>query len=600
MGSRPAFQALLAAAVAKTLPERTAASRVPLLEVNSALELDQLSLPDTTENRTRVESAVGALALHLKEHGVYPRSAWLSDQWAMQSLSALYGWPTEYVRRLAIEFSRVTPGYTSDAEVEKALADYKKDRPGGAITIASLFKRAADAGWAAPPRSAPGPVLVADAAADALRRLNESYALVRFGATALIAWQRAPEMSSAGEFGEGTAFIELSAFRAMLNGRFVQVGRERRPLAAAWLEWTGRRQFDGVVFAPKGAPANMLNLYRGWGVKVHEGDIRPWLQLLSALVPDEVQRAYLLHWLAFKVQNPGEVPGTIIVMTGGKGAGKNSLLDPLVRAFGHHARVFDDAEQIAGRFTFHLMTVLFAVLDEAVFIGDPRQADRLKARVTATHMSYEAKGRDPVAGRNLAAFVSLSNHEHVWQATIDERRAVPIEVGGALVGRHDFWSAYYSWMEAGGASALVHHLLHLDISGFNPRAIPKSKALQRQVQLTALRDPIKAWWHAVLTDGELSWREGGMTRRVSLSDTSDSEVEKATIRACFEGYVGGRSSGWSRVMTLLKKWHGSSLREIRRRDDGLDRRRVTIFAALPKLREEFCAAEGVTIEAGDE
>ena len=88
------------------------------------------------------------------------------------------------------------------------------------------------------------------------------------------------------------------------------------------------------------------------------------------------------------------------------------------------------------------MSLSFAVLDEAVFIGDPKQADRVKSRVTAKTMHYEQKGMDPVQGVNRCAYVMLTNHEYVWQATNDERRAVVIESGESLRGNLEFWKQY--------------------------------------------------------------------------------------------------------------------------------------------------------------
>ena len=108
------------------------------------------------------------------------------------------------------------------------------------------------------------------------------------------------------------------------------------------------------------------------------------------------------------------MPDTILIFKGAKGTGKNSLFDPLILLFGRHAMLADDPELIAGRFTWHLMSLSFAVLDEAVFIGDPKQADRVKSRVTAKTMHYEQKGMDPVQGVNRCAFVMLTNHQYVW------------------------------------------------------------------------------------------------------------------------------------------------------------------------------------------
>ena len=69
----------------------------------------------------------------------------------------------------------------------------------------------------------------------------------------------------------------------------------------------------------------------------------------------------------------------------------------------------------------------------------------------------------------------LTNHEYVWQASNDERRAVVIESGESLRGNLEFWKQYHAWVLGDGPAALLHYLQGVDLAGFNPRAIPKAK-----------------------------------------------------------------------------------------------------------------------------
>ncbi|MDO8450684.1 MAG: DUF5906 domain-containing protein [Rhodoferax sp.] len=229
--------------------------------------------------------------------------------------------------------------------------------------------------------------------------LNQRFALVRVGSKMLVVDFQTPSMTGRGVvrcFG----YLDVAAFRSMLNGRFAPIqkaGDKQRALSDAWLAHPARRQYEGLVYAPGEAlPGNMQNLWQGFAVDPVAGDVSLWLDVLAALVPNEFERRYVLHWIAWKIQNPGGVPDTILIFKGAKGTGKNSLFDPLILLFGRHAMLADDPELIAGRFTWHLMSLSFAVLDEAVFIGDPKQADRIKSRVTAKTMHYEQKGMDPV------------------------------------------------------------------------------------------------------------------------------------------------------------------------------------------------------------
>jgi molybdopterin-guanine dinucleotide biosynthesis protein len=312
-----------------------------------------------------------------------------------------------------------------------------------------------------------------------------------------------------------------------------------------------------------------------------QGDVTPWLELLEQLIPDRPTRQYALHWLALKVQIPGNVQRTILIFTGAKGTGKNSLVEPIVRFFGSAGRVFDDAEQVAGRFTGHMMTVAFAVLDEALFAGDPKQADRVKARVTATSTTYEAKGRDPVVGVNRCAYVSLSNHTHVWQATIDERRAVVIETGNSLIGNSAFWSRYYEWLAGAGPAALLHYLQAVDLTGFDVGAIPRTEALRRQVEQTALRSPAAAWWYAVLDEGAVTLRDGSNRRRFDLALDGPTAIDKEVLRLAFEEAT-RTPKDWPHSMKQLRTWAGG-LRELRPRGDGTRGRAIEFPSVVSQV-----------------
>jgi hypothetical protein len=428
--------------------------------------------------------------------------------------------------------------------------------------------------------------------------LNERFALVRIGADVVICDLRTPTASADG-IRYGIGWMSVAAFRQMHAGALVVDGSKTAPLADYWLRSPHRRQYEAGVYAPgEQVPDKILNLDQGFAVEPAAGDVGPWLQLLGGQVLDPKVRSRFLKLMAWKIQNPGGVPGVIPILTGGKGTGKNSLLEPIVRLFGPHGAVFDDAEQVAGRFTGHLMATALAVLDEALFAGDPRQMDRIKARVTATTTTYEFKGRDPVRGVNRCMFVLLTNHAHVWQATLDERRPLVIEVAGTFVGDRRFWSEYHGWLNGGGPAALLHYLLTVDLNGFDPRTIPQTDALRRQVEMTALRSPAAAWWHGVLCEGALSWRDGSARGREVLKDDGSSTIDKSALRLSFTGGDPRRDADWSAASRQLRGWVGlGGLREVRR-GEGASRIRMIELPSLPELRAAFTAATGIATYDG--
>lgn len=542
------------------------------------------TLPETPENIAKVESWLAAIP------AACSYEEWRNAVWAIHDL----GWKSG--EQQARQWSLTAPDQYTDKAFNTAWHSFK---PGAGITWRSLpFYASQSSTTTSPvpsrrstePTTTTTPQWVAD--------LNNRFAEVRLGTSVLIFDEHTPIETPAGvRYGPG--YLDLHAFRQMHSGRYADkssAGNKAPPLANAWLCHAARRQYQGAVFAPgTTTAANILNLWSGYAVEPVDGDISLWVRVLCCVVPDKATRSYVLRWLAWKIQHPGDVPGTILLVMGGKGSGKNSLFEPIVRIFGSHGRVFDDAEQIAGRFTGHLQTVAFAVLDEALFTGNSQQADRIKSRVTATSMTYEAKGRDPVQGVNRCAYVSLSNHSHVWQATVDERRAVVAEAGVELVNDRAFWQQYYEWLDGAGPAALLYHLQHLDLRDFNPRVIPKGDALRRQVEQTALRDPATAWWHTALTEGTISTRNGLLS--VALSEDTTTEVNKSDLHESFKAAAPRAQAGdWSAAMRKLKSWVGASGISVRRPRNTATRGRTVVLPALPELRKTFESVTGIRIE----
>lgn len=428
--------------------------------------------------------------------------------------------------------------------------------------------------------------------------MNERYALVRMGTDIQVMDFLTP--NPYGQSGAHSAMpMKVSTLKTLLAGQYVEVGGGKSlSKANGWLNHQKRRQYDGVAYAPGGTLSpNLLNLWQGFAIEPMVGDISPWMKLLNGQIPDLSLAAWVMNWLAWRVQNLDKVPGTVLIFRGKKGTGKNSLFEPVIAFFGSHAMVADDPELIIGRFNWHLMTQSFVVLDEAVFAGDHRQADKLKSRITATQMVFEAKGMTPVPGANRCAYVMLTNHEHVWQATLDERRAVVVNVDDKLRGDFDFWGPYYEWCKTTGPASLLHHLLSLDVTTFNPRQIPSGTAIEDQVALTALRDPATAWWYQCLSEGCIRWFDGNFAKVVELESDTTTGVERSALRLSYEQSAGARgkhSVAWDVVAKRLRNWcqpHG--IKECRRKTLNGQRPREDVLPPLTEMQDAFTAQTGL-------
>jgi hypothetical protein len=426
--------------------------------------------------------------------------------------------------------------------------------------------------------------------------MNERYALVRIGTDIQVMDFQTPNQGSR-KFSAKP--MKITTFKSLLAGQFVEVSKEKSlPKTTAWLNHPSRRQFEGVSYSPgEKTASNVLNLWNGFAVEPKVGDISPWKKLHSSLIPNPELAEWVVKWLAWRLQNLDKIPGTVLIFRGKKGTGKNSLFEPVITFFGEHSMVVDDPELIIGRFNWHLMAQSFVVLDEAVFAGDLRQGDKLKSRITATQMTFEAKGMTPISGANRCAYVMLTNHEHVWQATLDERRVVVIDVGDELRGDTEFWRRYFSWLQSDGASYLLHYLQGLDVAHFDPRRIPAGTALEDQIALTALRDPAVAWWHQCLTEGCIRWSDGFSVAIVELESNKPTAVERSALRLSYEQSAGVRgrySLAWDVVAKRIRHWcQPHEITESRRTSLNRKRIREDILPSLGDMQSSFSEQTGL-------
>lgn len=282
------------------------------------------------------------------------------------------------------------------------------------------------------------------------------------------------------------------------------LGQTTKSIADIWFNNPQRRSFtDGVVFDPSGqaAPLTTYNLWRGFGVEPKPGD---WSLLRdhvrTVICPDDdVAFTYLLKWMARLVQHPAEPGETAVVMRGGEGTGKGTLARALMHLLGQHGMQVANAKHLVGNFNSHLRDCIFLFADEAFFAGDRQHVGVLKSIITERVLTVEAKYRDPVQASNFLHVMMASNLDWVVPAAIDARRFLMLDVSKTRANDHAYFSAIWRQMEGGGYEAMLHDLLHLDLTGFDHRAVPSSVALDDQKDQSL---PVKLeWWQAVLYRG---------------------------------------------------------------------------------------------------
>jgi len=286
---------------------------------------------------------------------------------------------------------------------------------------------------------------------------------------------------------------------------------EKAPLAKWWNTKAERREYRTIAFWPNREFDNILNLWRGFAVDAMPGDCSLYL----AHIKDNICRGnqdyydYLLKWMANAVQNPDRAGQVAVVLRGGQGNGKGTFAQSFGRLFGMHYKYISNPDHITGQFNNLLRDAVVVFADECFAAKDKKQRGALKSLITEPKLRTESKGVDAIETRNCVHLIMATNNDWAIAAEGDDRRFFVLHVGDDKKQDGDYFKAIMDQLSNGGYEALMHHLLTMDLSGFNVFDCPKTDELR--VQQDRTRDgTIEGFVTECFTEGELigghGWR----------------------------------------------------------------------------------------------
>jgi hypothetical protein len=348
-----------------------------------------------------------------------------------------------------------------------------------------------------------------------LAKLNAEYAFLQDGHILREA------VDSRGRF--ALKHMSPAAFNLWFKNRPFQVGKRTVPLSEAWLEWSGRRQYEGLVFDPRGTQdPRFYNLWHGFAIEPADSPDHPMVarflehSLQNVCGGDRSLHRWLIGFFAHLIQRPWQKPLVCLVFRGRKGTGKNALIERIVHLLGCHGLVVTDRRYLVSNFNTHLENCLLLTLDEAFWSGDKEGEGKLKGLITGAQHVIEPKNLTPYQVENLTRVCIIGNEKWLVPATSDERRFAVFEVGdGRIQDRRYFEELRVGLDERGGDAHLLRYLLDYDLTGIDLNKAPSTRGLaeQKDESLTG----VDRFWREcvdVASVGETVWGyEGVRVRR---------------------------------------------------------------------------------------
>jgi hypothetical protein len=340
-------------------------------------------------------------------------------------------------------------------------------------------------------------------------KLNEHFAFITAGGGHHILWETTdPE----GRF--KLEHLNEQSFHRKFAHWTMTFGEKTVPVTRLWITDKRRREYRGLCFRPgRQAPKGFYNLWRGFQVEPLTKDETPTPTMRKSVDDflahakenvcgnDEALYEWLIGYFAHLIQKPGEKPLCALVFRGGKGVGKNALIERVGSLLGSHFLLTSNRRYLTSNFNGHLENCLLFALDEAFWSGDKQAEGTLKDLITGKMHIIEHKGKESYSVENCTRVVIIGNEDWLVPASHDERRFAVFDVGPGRKQDKKFFLDMREGMEAGGYRLLLRFFLDFDLSKVDVNQAPDTEALHDQ-KVSSL-DPFYQWWLQCLSDGNL-------------------------------------------------------------------------------------------------
>lgn len=319
--------------------------------------------------------------------------------------------------------------------------------------------------------------------------------------------------------------IAPEALPRLFPNVFVGDAEGNRTLAVTWWMQHPRFKNKNAVFVVEGrVEDDEYNFWRGFGVDRRPGwqKLRHFGRHLFHVIcsGDRIKFRYLVRWLAWAVQNPGDNPETVVVLkSASEGTGKSTVSVAMKKLLGQHGVIVDKPEQLLGKHNEHLEFAAFVGIEEALFAGDPRQSSALRSQITSNTLMTEPKFMRAYETPNIMHAILTTNHDWAIHAGQDARRWFVCEVADEKERtlREGYFREIYGDLESGGYEQLLNFLLGLNLKkiDWHPRQLVRTRELRDQQMLSA--DSVTQWLRGCMEDDGIEHEsDSGTISRLNL------------------------------------------------------------------------------------
>ena len=193
---------------------------------------------------------------------------------------------------------------------------------------------------------------------------------------------------------------------------------------------------------------------------------------------------YIISWIAFCIQKPGEKTCVCPILIGKKGCGKSIFSSTIANIFGDFAiPSLSKIVSIAGQFNSILENRMFIILNEMNLKYSGDLLNVLKELVTDPIITINKKGVSEYKAENVTNFMMTTNHKNPIPITSDNRRFFIINISDDEIGNIDYFNKLRDQIKSESFYPNLYNFFRLiDISNFNPVLYPKTDELYEIIE----------------------------------------------------------------------------------------------------------------------
>ena len=226
---------------------------------------------------------------------------------------------------------------------------------------------------------------------------------------------------------------------------------------------------DGIVYGNRWRDARPVAV---------AGNVKPWLDHVERMIPEEKERAHVLDVMAFKLQKPHIKINHAVLHGGNPGSGKDTMWAPFFWSIGGKALKNVSLvrnEEITSQWGYALEAEVLVVNELRQSEAKDRRAleNTMKPLIAAPpeFLMVQRKGLAPYDLVNRLQIIAFSNERVAINLPSDDRRWFVIWSDAPRMNDAD-GAKIWAWLESGGKSAVAAWLHARDVSAFAPGATP--------------------------------------------------------------------------------------------------------------------------------